>query len=174
MTLTHPQTGETMLLDPKKIEMPRSPNNYDARKASDDTGLTCEDPTLTQQQFAEESDINYIAERFGLTGELPQVLELPKYGDFTGIFDFQTAQNSVIHAQKQFMTLPAKMRQRFNDDPQKLLAFLEDPANRDEAIFLGLVNKPQEAPQSPTGDAGAKPAPATPSGTTAAPANPTT
>lgn len=149
----------------------RTPYNYDTREASAETALRCPEPTRTQQQFKEESDINYIAERYGLTGEMPQVLQLPSYGSFEGIFDFQTAQNAVIEARKQFMTLPAKMRSRFNNDPQQLITFLEDPDNRAEAEFLGLVEKkqppntPQDAPQSPKGnpagaDKGGTPPPA--------------
>lgn len=155
-------------------ELPRSANNYNALAWSNYTGLKCEDPSLTQQQFAEESDINFIADKFKLTGEMPQVLDLPQYGDFTGIFDFQTAHNSVIEANKQFMTLPAKMRARFDNNPQKLLEFLENEENRDEAIFLGLVKRPEEAPQSPKGDAGTNAGAAAPSGSAEAPANPKT
>lgn len=127
----------------------RTAYNYDADKVSTATGLKCLDKTLTQQEFKEESNINFIAERYGLTGELPQVLDLPKYGDFTGIFDFQTAQNQVRHAIEQFMTLPAKLRAKFDNSPQKLLTFLEDPENRDEAIAMGLVNKPEPTPTAP-------------------------
>jgi phage internal scaffolding protein len=123
----------------------RNPYNYDTNQHSDHTALHCPEPTLTQQSFAEEVDINFIANRYGLTGEMPQVLDMPAYGDFTGIFDFQTAQNAVIEAQRQFMTLPAKLRTRFDNDPQKLLTFLEDPDNKEEAMFLGIISKPTQA-----------------------------
>lgn len=119
----------------------RNPYNYDTMQASDDSALTCPEPTLTQQQFAEESDINYIADRYGLTGEMPQVLQMPTYGDFEGIFDFQSAQNVIIKARDAFLTLPAKIRTRFDNDPHKLIQFLQDPENRAEAEFLGLVTK---------------------------------
>lgn len=122
----------------------RTPYNYDRDAASDFHGLKCEDKSLAREEFAEESNINYIAERYGLTGELPQVLQLPMYGDFTGIFDFQTAQNAVVQAKEQFMTLPAKLRARFDNSPQQLLEFLADPENRKEAEFLGLINPQQE------------------------------
>nr|AVQ10281.1 minor capsid protein [Gokushovirinae environmental samples] len=134
----------------------RNPYNYDVNQASDDSGIECKDPSLAQQQFAEESDINYIANRYGLTGEMPQVLSLPAYSDFEGIFDFQTAQNQVVIAKQQFMQLPAKLRTRFNNDPQQLMAFMDDPNNLEEARFLGLVKPPEPAPQSPKGEAGAK------------------
>lgn len=131
----------------------RSPYNYDVNQVSDDTGLKCTEPSLTQQQFAEESDINFIADRYGLTGELPTVVNAPRYGDFTGIYDFQSANNAVIAARASFMELPAKLRARFNNDPQQLLNFIEDPENKEEGIFLGLFKKPDVAPQSPVGDA---------------------
>lgn len=136
-------------LTEKQLPFVRSANNYDRDMVSNDTGLICPEPTLAKQEFAEECDINYIADRYGLTGELPQVLDLPRFGDFTGIFDFMGAQNAVVKARQQFMTLPAKARARFDNDPQKLLTFLEDPENRDEAIALGLVAKPEPRPLDP-------------------------
>lgn len=131
----------------------RTAYNYDMDKVSQETGLACPEETLTQQQFLEESDINFIAERYGLYGEMPQVRQPPSYGDFTGIFDFQTAQNAVRNAVEQFMQLPAKMRARFDNSPQKLLEFLDDTDNRDQAIALGLIPKPEAAPAAaPGGD----------------------
>ena len=40
----------------------RSPFNYDAMAVSNETGLSCPEDTLTQQNFAEECDINRIVE----------------------------------------------------------------------------------------------------------------
>lgn len=120
-------------------EFVRNPNNYDADKLSDQTGLLCEDESLTHQEFVEESDINYIAEKFMKTGEIKQVLHLPTQGDFEGIFDFQTAMNTIVQAKQEFMSLPAKIRSRFDHDPQKLLEFIYNPANRKEAEGLGLI-----------------------------------
>lgn len=124
----------------------RTAYNYDMNKAGDESALHCKDKTLAQQQFRDEVDINTIVERFGLTGELPDDLRLPQYGDYTGIFDFQSAMNTVRQATENFMQLPAKMRARFNNDPQQLLEFLDDDDNRPEAEKLGLVNKKPEAP----------------------------
>lgn len=126
----------------------RSQYNYDTDQASRESGLDCKDKSLAQQHFRDEVDINTIVERFGLTGMLPQVTALPQSGDFTGIFDFQSALNTVRLAQEQFMALPAKMRARFHNNPQELLVFLEDDENRPEAEKLGLV-KPVEKPTPP-------------------------
>lgn len=130
-------------------EFVRNPYNYDSDQLSEDTGLKCLDPTLTEQEHLEETDINYIADRFMRTGEAPQVIRMPEYGDYTGVFDFQSAMNIVKEAKDQFMQLPAKVRSRFSNDPQEVLAFLDDPENRDEAIRLGLIEKPTEQVVTP-------------------------
>lgn len=125
----------------------RTAYNYDMNQASVDSGLKCEDPTLAQQQFLEECDINTIVERFGLSGEVPTAVAMPTYDDFSGVNDFQTAMNAVLDAQARFMELPAKVRSRFDNDPQKLLEFLAVDANREEAQYLGLLQPKAEAPK---------------------------
>ena len=123
----------------------RAPFNYDVDKASEESGLACDpDEGMTQQQFADECDINKIVERFGLTGQLPENLRMPVSGDFTGVTDFHSAMNIVRLAEEEFMRVPAKVRERFGNDPGALMAFLDDPGNRDEAVKLGLVNPPAE------------------------------
>lgn len=120
--------------------------NYDSDKASLESGLACsQDDDMTQQQFAEDADINTIVRRFGLTGELPTNFRPPMYGDFSDVTDFQTAMNAVALAQQQFMQMPPQLRERFANDPQKLMAFLDDDANRDEALKLGLLRTPDPA-----------------------------
>lgn len=139
----------------------RSAHNYNMSEISKETGLECKDKTLAQQQFLEETDINTIVERFGLTGQMPEEVRTPQYGDYTGIFDYQTAMNTVVQAKENFMALPAKMRARFHNDPQEILEFLEEEENREEAIKIGLVKEPplpiEEAPQTPLPSAGAQP-----------------
>lgn len=123
----------------------RAFGNYDVDKASDDAGISFDpDEGRTQQSFKDECDINEIVRRFGLTGELPDDLRMPVSGDFTGVTDFQSAMNVVRQAQEEFLRVPAEIRERFNHDPGKLVAFLGDEKNRDEAVKLGLVNPPVE------------------------------
>jgi len=125
----------------------RNPYNYDMNKVSDETGLECKDPSLAQQHMKDECDINVIVERFGVTGELPTVPIPPQYGDFSGITDYHSAINAVRASEEAFMALPAKIRARFDHDPNALLQFLNDPINRDEAIEIGLIDgEPVVAP----------------------------
>jgi phage internal scaffolding protein len=131
----------------KKAPFLRTPYNYDTNAATNGSGLHCEDATLAQQHFKDECDINNILRQFNITGLLPENPLSPRYGDFTGISDYQTALNQVIAAEDEFMRLPADLRARFENDPAQLIEFLENSENKDEAIKLGLVNKPEELPQ---------------------------
>jgi len=124
----------------KKAIFLRTMYNYDTDAASNESGLACEEPTLAQQHYKEECDINTILQKFSITGILPEAPLSPRYGDFSGIGDYHTALNRVIAAQDEFDALPAQIRARFDNDPAKI-EFLEDEANRPEAERLGLVEK---------------------------------
>ena len=118
----------------------RSPYNYNVDAASNESGLACRDASLTQQHQADQADINYIVDQFNVTGILPTSPISPQYGDFTGVGDYQSAMNAVIGMQDEFMSLPANVRSRFENDPEQLLDFLSNEENREEAIKLGLIN----------------------------------
>lgn len=117
----------------------RSAYNYDMSAASDESGLKCEDASLTKQSFAEEVDINTIVKRFNLTGQLPVGVRMPTYGDFEVVDDYHSAANAIAQASEAFDAMPAHVRARFHNDPAEFVAFCSDGKNRDEAVKLGLV-----------------------------------
>lgn len=120
----------------------RTPYNYDADVVSHKTGIDCSDsPSRAQQHFRDECDINVLVQRFARTG-VPEAPEVPSYAEFDDVFDFQSAQNVLVDAQRAFMALPSKIRTRFNNSPHEFLQFFHDPENRDESIRLGLRNAP--------------------------------
>lgn len=103
-------------------------------------------PTKTQQQFREEADINTIVRRFKVTGLAPQGVRVPQYGDFTAAVDFRQSMDAIRAAQISFMAMPAKVRERFGNDPQSFLEFCSDANNLDEMRKLGLaVPKKEDA-----------------------------
>jgi phage internal scaffolding protein len=106
---------------------------------SEKTGVSFSDDSLTQQQFADEADINTIVNRFLKTGVLPTPNTFPQYVDFEGVFDYQSAMNLVRAADESFMRMDAKVRSRFNNSPQEFLEFFANPENVEEAIRLGLA-----------------------------------
>ena len=119
----------------------RTPYNYDMNAASNESGVACEEPSLAQQHFKDECDINNILRQFNITGLLPTSPLSPRYGDFSGIVDYHSALNAVIAAENEFEALPAQLRARFQNDPEQLINFLEDETNRDEAVKLGLIDQ---------------------------------
>lgn len=117
----------------------------------------CKDESLTQQQFAEDCDLNVLAFRFGLVGKpLPvEALDPSYYGDVSDVPDLRAALDLVNDAKNRFMDLPAKLRERFDNQPSKLWSFVNDPDNADEAVRLGLLAKFQdETPPAPVPDSG--------------------
>jgi len=118
----------------------RNPYNYDMALASQESGLECKDPSLAQQHMKDECDINVLVERFGVTGQLPVAPIEPSYGDFSGVGDYHSAMNAIKAADNAFMALPAKIRAKFDHDPNALLNYLQNEENRDEAIQIGLID----------------------------------
>lgn len=105
-----------------------------------------DEPSMTIQSAADETDINVMIARYQKTGSfhgstnMPSVR--PEFGDFVDVPEYQNAMNILIQAQDQFAALPAEIRDRFANSPEKYLAFLSDSSNKEEAIKLGLVNAP--------------------------------
>jgi len=129
----------------------RSLGNYDSDKVSVETGLVCDDPSMAQQQFKDECDINTILDRFSVTGQLPVSPLQPQFGDFSGVTDYQSALNAVLDAQESFDALPARLRERFANDPAAFVDFCLDEANRGEMKAVGLIEgSPEGVSQSPT------------------------
>ena len=129
--------------------------NNDNDAVSLANGFECIGDSMAVQSAEEESNINTIVRRFGISGELPNNLRMPQSGDFTGLPDFHAAMNLVRQAQEEFVRVPAEVRARFNNDPARFMAFLEDETNYDEALKLGLVNARPVVPPSGTPEGGA-------------------
>lgn len=107
-------------------------------------------PSMTRQEFLADADINNILKRYQETGFLvdpsrPSSLQ-PMFGDFSNVQDYQSALDALIVAQDNFMKLPARVRDRFNNDPGEFLKFVENPENADELVKMGLAKKPAAKP----------------------------
>lgn len=98
-----------------------------------------------EQHHRDRSDIKSIMRKYHKSGVLPMVQSPGTYGDFTGIEDFQDAQNRIIQANEDFMLLPSEVRAQFDHDPGKLLDYVNDPQNRAECVEMGLI--PPEVPK---------------------------
>lgn len=114
--------------------------DYDVEAASREAVVLNIDPSMTVQEMSEDADINVVMERFGRTGVMPSTVVLPTYDDFSNVVDYQSALNALIDAGQKFMELPAQLRAKFDNDPQKYLEFCSDEKNADEMEKLGLLS----------------------------------
>ena len=122
-------------------------------------GLTFKQPSKTQTQFKTEADINFLVNRYKDSGSFYDPLNpprgtkrLPMFDDFASLPEYQEAQNVVADAQRRFAELPATTRKFFDNDPTLLLAFVQDPKNREKAVELGLISAPVETPAVPVAE----------------------
>lgn len=129
--------------DGVRVHFVRNGYNYDTDKVSRETALVSDPETRTQQQFKDECDINVILERFGVTGQLPLNAMQPLTGDFVNVEgDYQMALEAVRAADENFMRLPSKIREQFNNEPQRFVDFCVNPANIEAVREMGLAPRP--------------------------------
>lgn len=117
-------------------------------------GVIFDAPTLCQQHFRDECDINNIMARFMKTGVLPSVNSSTyDYFDAGESLTYHDACNIIAQAEDVFSQLPAVVRARFNNEPGEYLAFFENPENYEEAVKLGFAfPRPPAAADQPSLD----------------------
>lgn len=127
-----------------------NPGDVDLRAHSDKHGQEGGGVLMTQQHPKEEVDINTIVQRFGLTAEMPFGVAQGFYGDFTGIVDFESALGLVESAQERFLALPAHVRERFDNDPGKLIRYVQGVSEKE---YEDLYNQREGSSSPATGEA---------------------
>lgn len=100
------------------------------------------------QGHLRETNINRIVERAKANGlPLPSGARQPLWGNFDA-GDFMAAQNLLVQVRTEFAELPARVRNLFDNDPRQLIAFVQDPANEQKALELGLRTKGLPPPKT--------------------------
>lgn len=134
-----------------KIRNALSPSQkvaIDFRKIDSKTGEFKFHPGRTKQADKDGCDINNILKRYEQTGVLPDLIKRePRYGDFSSVPSYQESLDIVHRAETQFAALSAEVRDRFGNDPVKMLEFCQDEKNLPEMVKLGLAiekEKPKE------------------------------
>ena len=78
------------------------------------------------------SDINEIIRRSQISGQLASAADINPnrqaiYGDFSSGEDFEATNFKIAQLNEDFMTLPSKVRESFNNDPKNLLDAIDNP-----------------------------------------------
>lgn len=121
----------------KKIIIKRD-NRYSRRQ------IKLDNDTIVEQHHKKIVDINNIVSKYKKTGIIDKQRKDGFYGDFTNAVDYDTALNKLRDADKDFSLLPSQLREKFENNPSKLIDFIANSDNYDEAIALGLIEKVDE------------------------------
>lgn len=131
---------------------PHKPVNWTGFLADPKTGELVKEPSLTKQDQADACDVNRIIRQYSATGVWSHVNERAQQGayvDLSSAPEYQDALNVIARSNEAFESLPAAVRERFQNDPARFLDFMADSANVDEAIKLGLAVKVEDPPEPP-------------------------
>jgi len=113
--------------------------NNNGKRAVRRHSITFTQPTMTQQQFKEECDINNVMRRYIKTGVIDHLAKhQAQYADIEPV-SYHEAMNTIATANSMFEELPAQARRNFNNDPTKFLEFVQNPDNSDKLIDMGLA-----------------------------------
>lgn len=129
---------------------PHPPVGFDNLVLDPKTGELVPMPSMTKQEFVDQCDINRIIKEFTITGQVSHISAKAAQGAFIDLpagLDYQESLNTMIRAQEAFMALPARIRQKFGDDPAQFLDFVADPKNAQELIDLGIRERPLRRPE---------------------------
>lgn len=135
---------------------------YDPVEEHDHCGIEFTMPSLTVQDEKDETDINYIVNKYadgqkGIAtldlGDSSQYAYL-QFGDATLPGDYSTALELVSGVREEFYSLPAYVRARFGHDPMIFINQLNDPETLEYLQQQGLYvskytfDEPQQSASS--------------------------
>ncbi|MGL5408551.1 MAG: hypothetical protein ACRDAP_07530, partial [Shewanella sp.] len=113
-------------------------------------GLVFSEPSHTQQQYAQECDINQIVARAMRGGDVTVFsnAERGEYYDTTTAGDFTYAMQLMTEVRSDFESLPSNIRANFANDLETYVRFMSDPRNAQAQFDLGLIEAAEKV-QSP-------------------------
>ena len=111
-----------------------------------------EKPSRAKQEFQKECDINNILDKYKKTGVVTHLnTRSPDYGCAPDM-DLREAIEVAKRANQQFLELPSKLRNHFQNDVQSFIEAVADPEQHDKLFELGLTvddYEPSNIPEEP-------------------------
>lgn len=97
------------------------------------------DDGMTRQSMADECNINKIMDKYQRTGAISHFNNHgERYGEVSPL-QYDEAMRIFAESNSMYEELPSSIRNRF-PSPSLFLEFVQDPANADELVELGLAN----------------------------------
>lgn len=135
---------------------------YDPVEEHDHCGIDFTMPSLAVQDEKDETDINYIVNKYADGQKGIMTLDLGdssqyaylQFGDATLPGDYSTALELVSGVREEFYSLPSYVRAKFDHDPMNFINRLNDPATLEYLQQQGLYgskytfNEPQQSASS--------------------------
>lgn len=110
--------------------------------------IDCSKDGKTKQEFSKQCNINTIMSQ-AMKGIMPNYRQDENYIDTTGLQSYQEALYQVREAERQFNLMPAELRNKFDNNPQRMIDWVNQEENKAEAIELGML--PRETGVQPEG-----------------------
>lgn len=122
---------------------------YDPVEEHDHCGIEFTMPSLTVQDEKDETDINYIVNKYADGQKGIMTLDLGdssqyaflQFGDATLPGDYSTALELVSGVREEFYSLPAYIRAKFGHDPMNFINQLNNPETLEYLQREGLYGK---------------------------------
>jgi len=102
-----------------------------------------------KQSFKQECDINQIMAKYQKTGLVTHFNEHKANYGFAPALDYREALEKIRTADEMFSELPSSIRKKFDNKPERFLAFTENPDNRSQMALMGLLKPETTDPESP-------------------------
>lgn len=99
----------------------------------------------TVQHYKDDADINVIIKRFGAGAKAT-----PAPAGFYTVdreMDYQRSLEHIDAGRAAFMTVPAELRARFDNNPGRFIEYMRDEKNHEEARRFGILEKPKPEPR---------------------------
>ena len=122
--------------------MERLQNSLDLRNKKQRVQFKTTGKALTEQSHKKDCDIRFIMKKAEKQGMLTHVnTASARYVDLASRPDFHEAQLVIANAASVFETIPAKVREKFKNDPSEFLEFIQDENNREEMLEMGFTDE---------------------------------
>lgn len=117
-------------------------------------------PTLAEQHSAHETDLNYLIKKFkpdelqAYINQREQMRQEIIGHDFSREPDLQGAKNFHYKLKQAYESIPEDVRMHFKNHVE-FIKFIDNPANAEKMVKLGILTKKQVQANQTTSDAGA-------------------